>query len=797
MAAILPFLYFRSIRLALLVLAVVITGCSGTRRLPDDAALFTGYKVQVKNEGDSSNRQKELETELTATVKPEPNMAILGLRPKLWIYNTFYTEKKKGIKHWIQNKLGEPPVLISQVDTTSLNTVMSTRLHNRGYFNNYVVSKTTIKNKKATIDWTATVSEPYRIRKVEYTLEDTTAIQSDIEKELSRSILIPGEPYDLQNMTAERVRIGDNLKNIGYYYFSPEMLIFSVDTTIGNRQADVLMRIKQTAPDFALQPYAIDDVYIMANYSIGDSLSVSDTLNYKGYYYIPNENYVRARHLLYGLFLEKDSLYSRVDHLLTINRLAGLPAYKFVNLNYERDTISTNKLDAFIYLTPAFKKSLRLEASYVSKSNNFSGPGITASFQNRNAFKGSELLSLEITGNFESQIGGRGTGETQEGETTNSNLSSYELGAQASLTIPRIMSPFNLPNLRTEFVPKTRFALGFNFLNRVQYFQMNSFNASYAYNWRPKPTITYDITPINLQFVKLGKTTEIFDSLLVQNQFLRRSFEEQFIVGSIYQFTYSNQMLAQRTHHFFNNVTLDVSGNLVNGLHTLLGAEKRTEEKSRTLVGQPFSQYTKVENDFRYYFNIGKESQLATRLIAGLGYAYGNSRTMPYVKQFSIGGPNSIRAFRARSIGPGTYNVPESLVSVPDSLIFSYFEQTGDIKLEANIEYRFPISGFFKGALFVDAGNIWLVRETINPRTGKSDKPGGTFEAKDFLGELAVGTGFGLRIDVDFFVIRFDFGIPVRVPYLPKGEQNLLSKFRPTFKGENGMVLNIAIGYPF
>ncbi len=772
------------------VMLLIVAGCTGTKRIPADDALFTGYDVQVKGENDSSNRQKEMATELSATVRPEPNFSILGMRPKLAIYNTFYTEKEKGLKHWIQTKLGEPPVLISEVDTSSLHHIMRNRLHNRGYFNNIVQSKINRKKKTATIDFTAHVSEPYRIRKIAYTLADSLPVHDAIQRAQPESQLISGEPYDLEKMTAERVRIDATLKNIGYFYFSPDLLIYSVDTTVGDRQADVLMRLKTNAPSHTLKPYTIDDIYIFANYTLGDSLSVSDTIDYKGYYYIPNENYVRARHLLRGVFVEQDSLYTRENHLLTINRLSALPAYKFVNIDYKPDTTEQGKLDSFIYLTPALKKSLRLEGKYVSKSNNFAGPGITMAFRNRNALKGSELLTIEVTGNFESQVGGRTT-EVPEGQTdnNNTNLSSYEIGTQATLTIPRIVSPIEIRNLRTEFLPHTRIGLGFNFLNRVRYFHMNSFNASYAYNWRPKKEFTHDITPVNLQYVQLGRITEEFSGLLEENPFLRRSFEDQFIIGSIYQFTFTNQMETNRTHQFFDNFILDGSGNLINGLQNLSGADEPEEDMPRTLFRKPYSQYIKAENDFRYYFNFGKESQLVTRLMAGVGYAHGNSTVMPYVKQFSTGGPSSIRAFRARSIGPGTYDIP-------DEQLFSYFDQTGDVKIEANLEYRFPLAGFFKGALFVDAGNIWLLKDSYNA-DGEVEKPGGKFESGEFLNELAVGTGFGLRVDVEFFVIRFDLGIPVRVPYLPEGDRNVISDFKFGFKGENSMTLNIAIGYPF
>ncbi len=772
--------------LPLLLVWLLLAGCSVTKTVPEDDALFTGFSVKVKGENDSSNRSADLETELSATVRPEPNTSILGLRPKLAIYNAFYTEKEKGLKHWIMTKLGEPPVLISQVDTGSVSQVMSNRLHNRGYFNNTVGSTTEVDTtkKKATITWTARVGEPYRLRNIKYTLSDSLQVHEAIQQTREASLLKSGEPYDLSVMTDERLRIDTELKNKGYYYFSPDLLIFSADTTVGDRQVDVLMRIKNIAPSQALQPYALDDIFIFANYSLGDSLAVRDTIDFQGYHYIPNEEHMKARHLLDGVFLEQDSLYTRENHLLTIKRLSGLAAYKFVNIDYEPDTTNSDKLDAFIFLTPALKKSLRAEAQMVTKSNNFAGPGLKVSFQNRNTFRGSEVLSVDFTGSFESQVGGRGTGEAPEGveAPAKSGIPSYELGVQTTLAIPRIVSPFNLRNLRTEYVPQTRIGLGFNFLSRADFYQLNSYNATYGYTWRPKETLTFDATPINLQYVRLADTTEIFGALLARNPYLRSSFENQFIVGGIYQMTYTNQMDKDRTSNIFDRITLDMSGNVVSGFQSLLGKPKPTAEEPRVLYKDRFAQYVLVDNDFRHYLNLGTESQLVWRLATGVGYSYGNSRTMPYVKQFSIGGPNSVRAFRARSVGPGTYNIP-------DTLAFSYFDQVGDIRLETNLEYRFPIAGFFKGAVFADAGNIWNLRET--------DKDGAKFEAKDFLSELAVGTGVGLRIDVEFFVIRLDLGIPVRVPFLPKGERFVLDEFDGSFSGDYGMVLNIAIGYPF
>ncbi|WP_237586761.1 translocation and assembly module lipoprotein TamL [Pontibacter russatus] len=782
--------------LPLLLLLTLSSACSVTKVVPEGEALFWEYEVAVEGENDSSKRSKEMQAELSAAVRPQPNASVLGLRPKLAIYNAFHTEKEKGLKHWIMTKLGEPPVLVSELDTGSVSQVMSNRLHNRGYFNNTVSSTTTSKNKKASVSWTARIGEPYRYNKIEYTLQDSLPVLRDIERTRTESLLQTGEPYDLSVMSAERVRIDGILKNEGYYFFSPEQLIYSADTTNGDRQVDVVLRVKSTAPHQALQPFTIDDVYIFANYSVGDSLAVNDTIDYKGYHYIPNENYVKAKHLLRGVFLEKDSLYTREEHLLTTKRLSAFSAYKFVNIEYKVDTVNNNALDAFIYLTPALKKSLRAEAQMVNKSNGFAGPGLNIAFRNRNAFKGSELLTIEGSASIESYVGGgQSTAETAQPQidSKSQNLTSYELSVQASLAIPRIVSPFRLRNLRTEFAPQTRIGAGFSLLNRVGFFRMNSYSATYGYNWRPTQTLTLDVTPINLQYVRLADTTGVFGDYLEERPYLRRSFDNQFIIGSIYQLTYSDQVYEDRTSQFFDKVTLDLSGNLLNGIQSVTGFPPPTDEEPRQIIGSRFSQYALLDNDFRYYLNLGEESQLVTRLVTGVGFAYGNSTTLPYVKQFAVGGPNSIRAFRARSVGPGTYDFKKDR-SETDAL--SYFDQVGDIRLVSNVEYRFPIFGFFKGAVFVDAGNIWTLREELDA-AGNPLREGAVFDPKNVLNELAVGTGFGLRVDVEFFVIRLDLGIPVRNPSLPEGDRFVLGDFNGTFRGENSMVLNIAVGYPF
>ncbi|MDX5347268.1 MAG: hypothetical protein LPK19_08465 [Hymenobacteraceae bacterium] len=515
----------KSLLLPLMLLLLLLqSSCSTTRSVPEGDYLFDSYEVQVNAEGNAEiPDESEIKLEMQEAVRPKPNGSFLGLKFGLYIHNWFGpTKKEKGLKYWFKNKLGEPPVLLSQVDTSRISNVMFNELHNRGYFGNDISIKTNLKKKKATVTWTANVVQPYTIRTLEFPQTDSLPIYQLIRETQANSLLQPGKPYNLQVMIAERQRINDYLKDRGYYYFSPDFILFKVDSTVAERKVDVYVRIKKDTPAKALQAYTLKDIYIYTNYSISDTAYAHDTIVYQGYYYIPSEEYMRAKHLLEAVFLEHGELYSRSDQRLTATRLTNLGIFKFVDIDYREDTAAAgeNKLNVHIFLTQAMKKSLRLEAQAVTKTNNFAGPGFIASFRNRNAFRGSELLTVNLETSYEAQVGGQSTG-----------LNSYELGVNTALNIPRFVAPIKVRNIRSEFAPTTRITLGFTFLNRVQFFQMNSYSGTYSYNWKPKRPVTHEVTPINLQYVQLGNTTTEFDSILQRNTFLRRSFEQQFILG--------------------------------------------------------------------------------------------------------------------------------------------------------------------------------------------------------------------------------------------------------------------------
>ena len=454
----------------------------------------------------------------------------------------------------------------------------------------------------------------------------------------------------------------------------------------------------------------------------------------------------------------------------------GMGVFKFASIKFT-DTIISNQgtLDAWINLTQLQKKSLQVQIQTVTKSNNFTGPALTLSYRNRNLSKGAELFIFNIDGSFETQLTGAKKG-----------LNSFEVGANTQLFVPKFVTPFRIRNESSQFVPKTKFDMGFRILHRVEYFDMNSINFSYGYTWKETAQKEYQFDPVSINFAKLMKTTDQFEKLLQENTFLRKSFEQQFTLGSRSSFTYNSVVGVEKSSQWYFNATLDLSGNVAYLIQSAIDQNKSAEKVPYQILGYEYSQYSKIATDTRYYLTLDKDNKIATRLIAGVGIPYGNSNAMPYIKQFFSGGSNSIRAFLPRTVGPGSYQRPDTA----SNRVF--LDQAGDIKLEANFEYRFTIISVLKGALFLDAGNVWLIKKN-------AELPGGEFRPTQFQKEIAVGTGVGLRVDVSFFVLRLDLGIPLRKPYLPENEKWVGDNIQFGSRGwrKDNLVLNIAIGYPF
>jgi outer membrane protein insertion porin family len=751
------------------LLAVLAPGCSNTAYLAQGERLYTGADVNIEEKQDIPDKG-DLENQLDLLAKPKPNGKLLGLfRFKLWLYNVGF----------FKESLGEPPVLLQSAAPDRVAARMRTLLENKGYFQADVGYTVREKENTADIQYNIAVHSPYRINGITVKGANTALIDA-IRSTMGETLLAAGDQYDLVKLKQERERIDAALKEKGYFYFSPDFVVFQADSTAGNRTVDLSLHVKQDLPAEATRAYTIGNIYIYSGYSLNrDSVAIpaGETVSVGGCYYIDLDKKFDPDVIVRSMFFRKGALYSRNNHDLTLSRLMNLGVFKFVNIRFrDADSAGIPRLEPHIYLTPLPTKSIRFELQGVSKSNNLAGPVFTSSFRNRNFFGGAELFTLSLEAGFEVPIGGGQSGGN-----------SYEIGTRGELELPKFATPFMLENVSSVFVPKTRIVLGMSMLNRLQYYQLFSVDASFGYNWKESISKEHNVSLLSITFAHLANATQKFNDLLSTNPLLRRSFDQQFIIGQNYSFTYNDQLEKDHKNHLYFKGSIDLSGNLLQLAQSLFIQHKATPDTPYEIFGTAYSEYYKFDIDLRHYYNtVDQRASIASRLIAGIGVAYGNSATLPYVKQFYIGGSNSVRAFAARGLGPGSYRIPDSVAAK------SFIDQAGDIKLEASTEYRFPIVSILKGALFVDAGNIWLLRKDPG-------RPGGTFSGKTFLDEIAVGTGFGLRLDLSFFILRFDLAFPLRVPYLPRGERWVAKKIDfgdPSWR-KNNLALNIAIGYPY
>ncbi len=754
--------------IAALFLFVIATGCSVTKHVPDNDALYTGASVKIKSTPD---KDKVSSTELEALTTPKPNSKLLGIPFKLGIYN-LAGKSNKGLSKLLK-KWGEPPVLLSQLNLDKNVAIIENTLENKGFFHVNTEGDTTIKNKKAHATYTIVTGPQYTINEVNFPV-DSGQINKAINRTAPTSLLKKGDDFNLATITNERLRIDAILKEKGYFYFAPEHLIVFVDSTIGSNMVNLFIKFKPEVPNAAKEQYTINKVYIYSNYNLSTASRdtiLGDTVSFRGYNIIAAKHNFKAKVFDRVMMFSPEDIYSRTDHNVTLARLINLGTFKFVKNRFE--VLPNNyKLDAFYYLTPLPKKSLSAEVGGLTKSNNVTGTELTLKWRNRNLLGGAELLTL--SGYF-------GTEVQYSGQFSGYNTLRY--GAEANLTIPRFVVPIFRFNTKSSFVPRTAIKLGYDILSRQKLFSLNSFRGEFGYLWKDNIRTEHQLNPISINFVKPLNVSQEYSNTIASKPLLQRAIEKQFILGSNYNFNY-NQLADKpkySTGIYFNGL-LDLSGNIA-GLVT--GAKVKNNDTAK-IFGVPFSQFVKSEADFRYYKNIGAKKILANRLIVGIGYPYGNSSILPYTKQFFIGGNNSLRAFRSRSVGPGTYNGGQR---TNNSQIFA--DMTGDIKIEINSELRIPLNDIFSTAAFVDAGNIWLYNNHPN-------QPGGKF-SKDFLKEMAVGAGVGFRIDVTILLLRLDVAMPLRKPYLPEGQRwvtNQIDFGSSDWRSQN-LVFNLAIGYPF
>ena len=691
---------------------LIVGACSTTKRIPEGEQLYTGIKKIDITAPEGDKVPEGVAGQITEAVGVPPNNAIFK-SPKyrwpfpvgLWVYNN-WDDPGKGIKHWLYDKLVSEPVLVSDVRPQIRTRMVDEILDNNGYFRGNATYETIDQKdpKKAKISYTIKTGPAYTLDSIGF-LPDTCLLNHLIDSIAMRDpYLRAGERYSTDSLSAVRTRITNKLRNRGFYFFRPDYIEYLADSINQPFKIDLRMMLANNIPAPMLARYTTGDITVYAFRNQGGG--TPDTIHTSRGTLIQMKP-SRLRHQLIPecVTFRQGKVFAVRDMNRTQTRLARLGIFNAINIDVVPDSARNDrKLNVIVNCTFDTPLEATVELNASSKSNSYIGPGILLGLTNRNIFGGGEQFNVTLTGNY----------EWQTGKGKSSLFNSYELGISTSLAVPRLLAPGFIKR-RNRNLNWTRFTLDFDILNRPHYFKMAQFNFSFNYDWQSSRYSSHTLTPFKLTYTNLLNTTQVFDSITSANPAIALSFRSQYIPQLSYTYTYDRAF--DRDNAITWQTTLQEAGNLFWSVYELCGKHGEKE-----LFGTPFSQFVKGTTQLVYNRRLWGDNWLVSRVALGAAHAYGNAKEVPYAEQFYVGGANSIRAFTVRSLGPGSYRPPEDVRD-------SYFDQTGTFKFEMNLEYRFPIIGPLHGAVFIDAGNVWLLKD--DPL-----RPGGQLKASTYIGKI-------------------------------------------------------------
>lgn len=757
------------------------------RNIPDGQYLLHRNNIDID---DADVKMHELRN----YIRQQPNRRILGFyRFHLNVYQFADRGRETRIRNWMKNTIGEPPVIYKPALVDQTMRQFELFMQNKGYFNVDVTHDVSFRRNKATVNYDIQANKAYTIRNINYSINDTHLARFVLADTIN-SLIIRGERYDADVLQKERQRITRSLKEKGFFNFSRDYIFFQLDSALSSHQLDIDLIINNPANAMSQSDtdssfrwhrrYLLNNIYVYPEYSrllpdqhFSDTtfFSIENNDTTPEYIFLHNGPMrIRPKAIANNILLESGAFYSINDVELTHTFLAGLRNFRFINIQFREAQMMTSMasdtigyLDARVALTRSPANAFTAEMEGLNTAGNL-GVAANLLFQNRNVFNGAEMLNIRFKTALEF------SGESADEEVFQRlPFNTLELGTEVSIDFPNLLLPFTIERLSRTARPKTTVLSGINYRQRPDYTRY-ILNLSYGFNWRHGANRHHQLTPVEISSIKIFNDSILLSRIPDANPLIMSRYRDHLIGGSNYNFTYSTQQIDRVQNFIYFHGNIETSGNLLYLAANQLNA-RRDENQSYTIFGIPFAQYVKIDADFRYYRMFDKHKALVFRVMGGVGVPYGNLSVMPFIKSYYGGGANSVRAWSIYNLGPGGY--PEA-----DAL---RFDKYGDIQLEANIEYRFPVYRYWKAALFVDAGNVWFLEEN-------EQFPLGDFSPGRFHKEIAIGAGTGLRVDFNFFILRLDAAFPLRNPALPEGERWMSSW--PRFGQWN---FNLGIGYPF
>ena len=785
-----PELTGRNFKIGILIIVAfsLFQSCSVKKYLGKDEYLIRKYNVKVENKPGAIDV-----SDLRTFFKPKPNKSFLGIYFNL---NSYYRARVKPTKFnkWRDRKFGEYPVIYDEDDAARIAKKMEKYLDNVGFFNSTVNFDVEYKKKKVRLNYTVKPATPYHISKITYDIPDTL-IRSFFDKNLNETLIKKGDIYNAYTFDDERDRITSDLRDVGYYFFNRNYIQFIVDSSFNNHTMTVVLKINNIRVPVEGKPgefrevdhkrYFINQVEVIPDFKPGDTMKYDTVVHYirfwddrkkYAYLFLLNQQKKRLKPKAFNTAIRiKPGLpYSASSVQMTYRHLFNYSILRTANISFDTTSAGKEPVGNHYYLNSRIQtqtgkvNSIQLEAVGTNSSGDLGVRG-NIIYSNRNIFKKGEVLSLNLKGGFEAQ-----TTATLPGDNTGSGIfNTFEAGISGNIYFPWFFFPGRFEKFNQHYNPVSNFNFGYSYQNRYNYSQ-NITSLGISYSWHQKKEIRHIVSPIVINYVNISPTP-LFDSILENepNPRIREQYSDHMTFGFNYSFIYNNQNLKYLQHFNYFRLDFESSGNFLYGINALFNTPK-TENGYYNFLGVRYAQFLKATFDYRHYdYFRNKNNSIVFRFLLGLAVPYLNSTEITFEKGYYAGGANDMRGWKFRTLGPGSYQKKGD------------YERIGEIQLETNLEYRFTIYSFFKGALFTDIGNIWTIKKS-------ETYPGGNFEWNTFYKQLAMDMGIGLRFDFTYFVFRLDMAVPVRDPAFPESD-----RWRFQYLQFRDIVFNLGIGYPF